>query len=93
MNVNKAKYFDSAYPGSMSEREDGSYVEKSDSETLADALLKNLYAAQREAEDWKDAAIHLEKRIKDIGDFAHDRSKGPAIEDDLWEVRRMAYGL
>lgn len=29
--------------------------------------------------------------LKDIGDWAHDRSTGPAIEDDLWEVRRMAY--
>ncbi len=29
--------------------------------------------------------------LKDIGDFAHDRSTGPAVEDDLWEVRRMAY--
>ena len=31
--------------------------------------------------------------LKDIGDFAHDRSTGPAVEDDLWEVRRMAYEL
>ncbi len=28
--------------------------------------------------------------LKDIGDFAHDRSTGPAVEDDLCEVRRMA---
>lgn len=91
--MNKAKYFDSAYPGSMSEREGGSYVEKLDSESLAHALLQNLYAAQREAEDWKESAIQLEKRLNDIGDFAHDRSKGPAIPDVLWEVRRMAYDL
>lgn len=29
--------------------------------------------------------------LKDIGDFAHERSAGPAVPDDLWEVRRMAY--
>ncbi len=40
------------------------------------------------------AAINeLQGMLKDIGDFAHDRSTGPAVEDDLWEVRRMAYEL
>lgn len=29
--------------------------------------------------------------LREIGDFAHDRSTGPAVEDGLWEVRRMAY--
>lgn len=29
--------------------------------------------------------------LKDIGDFAHERSTGPAVPDDLWEVRRLAY--
>ena len=91
--MNEPKYFDSAYPGSMSQREDGSYVEKEDSESLAHALLQNLYAAQQDAEDWKDRAIQLEKQLRDIGDFAHDRSTGPAVQDDLWEVRRMAYDL
>ena len=31
--------------------------------------------------------------IEDIGDFAHDRSTGPAVEDGLWEVRRLAYDV
>lgn len=31
--------------------------------------------------------------LRDIGDFAQDRSTGPAVEDALWEVRRMAYEL
>ncbi len=31
--------------------------------------------------------------LRDIGDFAHDRSTGPAVEDALLEVRRMAYEL
>lgn len=29
--------------------------------------------------------------LQDIGNFAHERSTGPAVPDDLWEVRRMAY--
>jgi len=29
--------------------------------------------------------------LLDIGNFAHDRSTGPAVEDALWEVRCMAY--
>ncbi|KSW22640.1 MULTISPECIES: hypothetical protein [unclassified Pseudomonas] len=26
-----------------------------------------------------------------IGDFAHDKSAGPAVPDALWEIRSMAY--
>jgi len=29
--------------------------------------------------------------LREIGDFAHDRSTGPAAPDALWEVRSMAY--
>ena len=29
--------------------------------------------------------------LREIGDFAHDRSTGPAVPDALWEVRSMAY--
>ena len=36
--------------------------------------------------------VELESLLKSIGDYAHDRSTGPALPDDLWEVRRMAYG-
>lgn len=36
----------------------------------------------------RDAAVAA---LKDIGDFAHDRSTGPAVPDTLWEIRRMAY--
>lgn len=61
--MREPKYFDSAYPGSMSERKDGSYVEREDSQSLALALLENLYAAQRDAEDWKDQAIAWENQF------------------------------
>lgn len=33
----------------------------------------------------------LADALTDIGDFAHGRSSGPTVPDDLWEVRRMAY--
>lgn len=32
-----------------------------------------------------------EEALREIGDFAHDRSTGPAVPDALWEVREMAY--
>ena len=35
----------------------------------------------------------LEARLQTIGDIAHFRSAGPAIQDDLWEVRGLAYEL
>lgn len=35
----------------------------------------------------------LESLLKQIGDFAHSRSTGPVLPDDLWEVRMMAYEL
>lgn len=35
----------------------------------------------------------LETRLQAIGDIAHARSAGPAIHDDLWEVRGLAYEL
>jgi hypothetical protein len=31
--------------------------------------------------------------LREIGDFAHARSTGPAVEDALWEVRNMAYAM
>ena len=66
----------------------------------ANALEAELKATQRRL-DTSDELLREEfaKRqdayavLRDIGDFAHDRSTGPAVEDDLWEVRRMAYEL
>jgi hypothetical protein len=33
----------------------------------------------------------LQSKLKEIGDYAHDNSAGPAVQDALWEVRSMAY--
>jgi hypothetical protein len=41
--------------------------------------------------DWKGACERLTERLREIGDYAHDHSAGPAVWDHLWEVRRMAY--
>ena len=30
--------------------------------------------------------------LREIGDFAHDKSTGPEVPDALWEIRSMAYG-
>lgn len=60
----KLKLFDSAYPGSMLPREDGNYVEKSDSESLALALLENVHKANAQAEDWEATVLQLEADSK-----------------------------
>ena len=39
----------------------------------------------------KARVAELENKLRLIGDFAHDRSHGPVIYDDLWWVREQAY--
>jgi hypothetical protein len=33
------------------------------------------------------------ERVREIGDYAHDKSTGPAVPDALWEIRRTAYEI
>lgn len=33
----------------------------------------------------------MRERLRNIGDYAHDHSTGPAVPDAMWEVRSMAY--
>ena len=33
----------------------------------------------------------LEAALREIAEYAHDRSTGPTVPDALWEVRAMAY--
>jgi hypothetical protein len=55
---------------------------------------KSMLAASQESLKQSEARVReLESRLKEIGDFAHDRSTGPAVPDALWEVRAMAYEL
>jgi len=57
---------------------------------LCDCISRRNDAETMEAEARAEAAA-MREAIKDIGDFAHDRSTGPAVPDALWEIRRMAY--
>lgn len=41
----------------------------------------------------KETIAELEARLREIGDYAHDHSTGPAVPDALWAVREMAYEL
>lgn len=54
-----------------------------DTRTWRDATALELEQAERIAE--------LEARLKEIGDYAHDHSTGPAVPDALWTIREMAY--
>ena len=35
----------------------------------------------------------LENRLREIAEYAHNESTGPAIPDALWEIREQAYEL
>lgn len=39
----------------------------------------------------QDEVSRLNNLLSDIGDFAHDKSTGPAVPDALWQIRSMAY--
>ena len=55
--------YQSAYPGSMFKEVDGGYVEREDNASLAAALLENIAALQRRAEDAEDAEKALKKAV------------------------------
>jgi len=50
--------------------------------------VRNLQAEVERLRESADTAIGY---LKDIGDWAHGRSAGPTIQDDMWTIRRMAY--
>lgn len=61
-----------------------------DRQTLVKLLRENESLRQQLVE-LAEQNQHLVLVLKDIGDFSHDRSQGPAVPDALWEVRRIAY--
>ena len=65
MSALRIRGFDSAYPGSMSEREDGGYVQRDDPRSLAGALLELVRSGDRAArnllDDLDQAAAELAK--------------------------------
>jgi len=48
-------------------------------------------ALEAEVERLRESADTAIGYLKDIGDWAHGRSAGPTVHDDMWTVRRMAY--
>ena len=57
------KAFDSAYPGSMFEKPDGSYVERDDAASLAAALLEIIASGKRSVSDYQDAFEQHQQEI------------------------------
>ena len=58
--MNEIRAFDSAYPGSMSQRNDGYYVERDDHKSMAAALVELIGSRDRELDDLRDAITQLE---------------------------------
>lgn len=58
--------------------------------------LKEFFKWAMKADEERDAMqeklADANELLQDIGSFAHHRSAGPAVPDDLWEVRCMAFG-
>ena len=64
--MNKLKLYSSVYPGSMTLREDGSYVDCEDNPGLTLALLRNIENLNKQVEDWRDSAIASEKLVIEL---------------------------
>lgn len=55
------------------------------------SLIRDLAAAPPQSASQPSGEVPgLYEALRDIHDFAHDRSTGPTVPDDLWEVRRLA---
>lgn len=60
----KAKYYDTAYAGSMSLREDGDFINRYDNESLIAALYENILSDKRKIEDLRNYVLSLESALK-----------------------------
>lgn len=57
------KAFDTAYPGSMVERCDGWYVERTDHKSMAAAMVELIASRDREIEDLREALKDAQDRL------------------------------
>lgn len=60
------KRFDSAYPGSMNQRENGSYIEVEDNESLLLQLKENIFKLQQEKENNNFNLKEVQRLIDDV---------------------------
>jgi hypothetical protein len=59
-------------------------------ENAKDALREAQAAPVADWDAWN-LISRLNRALESIGDYAHDKSTGPAVPDALWEIRSMAY--
>lgn len=57
------KLYNSAYPGSMFEKQDGSYIEASDTSSMLESLAEHLKAKDRQIEDLEALVIQLRAEL------------------------------
>ena len=67
MSAAPVRAFDSAYPGSMFERNDGYYVKRKDAASLAAALLEQIHERDRDIEDAQFALDQLRAVLYGVG--------------------------
>jgi hypothetical protein len=77
----------------MVQDSEGHMVFRKDQAITALRLAIEQAEKQEPVADWEawNKLSRLNGALQEIGDFAHDRSTGPAVPDALWEVRSMAY--
>ena len=54
-------------------------------------MQDQIEGAQRSYEDLHEEILMLRAVLRQIGDYAHDNSTGPAVPDALWDIRAIAY--
>ena len=74
--------YDSAYPGSMSPRPDGGYVERHDVASLAGALLERIADLTRRLEDAEAVIAHPENlpAVADLIEAAKEMAQQDAVQ-------------
>ncbi len=60
-------------------------------ESLSKDEAVSMWQASRASAAPGGEPVAMREALRAIGDYAHDKSTGPAVPDALWEVRSMAY--
>lgn len=81
MQTPKITAFESAYPGSMSERKDGNYIQRDDPASLAAALLETIEQQRRKIEDMQ-AALDLPEVRAALGQPPVEPDTDPLVRQD-----------